>query len=266
MRELIVMDAGPDSPDIAVSLSIETQTLAVRSALCGAGLENSGRAPSDGGLLHPDLAGTPALVSDPFVIDLAMMRRKNNWKDYCIWALMHEGPENRPAGLINLLAESCFSRRHSDQRGLLLPLPAYLHLYVPYADAGFDAIGLRVMLPSSGSRLYSNQPFERCSPEVLQHHFTSWFQTLHINGPDEVPAQEKAIFSLAAFRNGEPCNMPLEIFLETTSGYLPRTRIQLAGEAGFAFRALDLEPGDIATLRAGFRFYPALTQKTVRIV
>jgi hypothetical protein len=53
------------------------------------------------------------------------------------------------------------------------------------------------------------------------------------------------------------------VYLEALSGYLPKTRLSVTGQATFRVIALGLDAGDSIRIKAGFRHFPGATEKTI---
>lgn len=56
-----------------------------------------------------------------------------------------------------------------------------------------------------------------------------------------------------------------EVFLETTAGYLNKTRFVIGEDSSFKIRATDLEPSDTIKVKAGWRNYTGLSESIITV-
>lgn len=84
-----------------------------------------------------------------------------------------------------------------------------------------------------------------------------------------VRAEDKIQFSIEVIdKDGNPVSGAdgSEVFLENTTGYLNKDRFIVGSDEHFSVRAMDLVPGNIIRVKAGWKSYPGLSEVTVTVV
>lgn len=211
----------------------------------------------DGARLDSALDGRPLVPLWGCVFDLATMRQRRDWTDMGVWAFLYAYHTRQYSGPTNLTPLTLAKRQdlltYADENGLLF-LGTVL---VPTRGASFDQLRIRV-------NHHPDYPLIGADAEALPaaSALDSIAPRLTIAGPETVPAGEAAVFTIAA-DSGVPLDS--ELHLETTAGYLAERRVRLDRSPVFSVRALDLPPGAEIRLKAGFRHWPGLAEKIVRV-
>lgn len=204
------------------------------------------------------------------VLTLKDLQARRDWKSGSVYSVIFDSMNCGFVGLVNDTAESYSSRRGGVTPVRMMP-PGFIapvRLALPFENADFSSIGIQVIQGES-TRFSSNEKFDQIStddPDVRRQYIREYFPVLELQGPDEVPSGELAMFTVTAAKNGNPV-YPLHIYFQVSGGYMPKERVELAGPTGtFRFRAMDLAPGDEVEIKAGFRYLTSRVRKTVRIV
>jgi hypothetical protein len=217
---------------------------------------------ADGGTVDSSLAGKSVHVST-LAYTLAQFRARSDFKAVTAWDLCSRNME--VVEWRNLSGRTLSERISSGTAMRLGAEDALVHMYVPFADSDFLDMSYKIILLSPQSRIFSNLSFVEFTP--VQHVSPMlFFPTLELSGPDEMPPDSIAEFTCGPFYEGAPTTRALRVELENINGFLPKTRLDLNGPKTFRARSFDLEPGDAIKIKAGFRYRPAVAEKTVRIV
>jgi hypothetical protein len=215
------------------------------------------RASFDGTLLSSAFAGRALVPLWGGVFDIASLRQRHDWTDMGLWAFLYAYRTRRYFGPSNLTPLTLTKRqdllRYADDNGVLF----LGTIFVPTVSSAFDELRVRVNhhpdYPPVGAP---------AAPADMTSSLDDSAPHLAISGPDTIRAGETATFTIDA--GGD--TMRSELHLEATAGYLAIRRLRPADNSTFILRALDLAPGSEIRLKAGFRVWPGLAEKTVRVV
>lgn len=217
----------------------------------------------DGALIDASLAGQKVLVHPNFVLELEKWQKRLDWKERCHWIIAPVTDSySTPISLINRTADQMSRRLHSAAYNISRPL-YYVQLFVPFKDSDFSEISLRVIMPTDQSKFFCNKKFEmekKGNPIMLD------VPTLKLSGPRTVAPDGTVVLHVSNVLDGKPTGRTSSVDLQTQSGYLPKTRVELRdGEADFKVTALGLEPGDKIKIKAGFFFFPSADEYVVTV-
>lgn len=211
------------------------------------------------------LAGRFLFVNAPYTLTLDEFRHRREFKDVCCWGVCFNKESGGVSGLINIYAQSYSPRLEHGQFQLLHPVMPLVYILVPHTGADFSEMGIRIVCPSLDSVLISNESFTSLPRENFNSEPMLWMPALEVVGPDEMAADSVEEFMVTATRFGQPFNAPLQVELENVNGYLPVTRLDVAGGATFKASSLHLERGHVMKIKAGFRYRPGVAEIKVRI-
>lgn len=211
----------------------------------------------EGARLDSTFAGCTLVPLWGGVFDIASLRRRRDWTDMGLWAFLYAYRTRQYLGPSNLTPLTLAKRqdllRYADDNGLLF----LASVLVPAARSPFARLRLRVnhhpdypLVGASAARAEVITDLNEAAPR------------LRIAGPETVTADQTARFVL----EGDDDALRSELHLEATAGYLPIRRLRHADNPAFILRALDLPRGSEIRLKAGFRFWPGLAEKTIRVV
>jgi hypothetical protein len=121
-----------------------------------------------------------------------------------------------------------------------------------------------------GAGYWADRPYtQHCSPAKFHKWIIGFIPSLKItSAPRLVRAGEVAELEVTVVDRGRGTLMKqaATVYLETTAGYLPRTRVIANPTATFKVRALDLEAGDEIKVKVGFSNYPGADEAIIKVV
>lgn len=95
---------------------------------------------------------------------------------------------------------------------------------------------------------------------------TYFLPELTISGSDYINANETIELTLTSKHNGKLTDRDIVYYLESSAGYLNKRKITVNGSSTFKVKALELAPGDIIEIKAGYKFRSKVTSKTITVV
>lgn len=143
-----------------------------------------------------------------------------------------------------------------------------LQVAQPFADDALDNCTLLLNAnPIFG--YYSNITFKEMSlAQVIARDGFSVFPKVLISGENAIESGGllTATIAIADERTEEIIKRDCTLYLESTAGYLPQTRVKLVNGVGkFKIRALDLEPGDTIKIKAGWKNYSGAAEHVLTV-
>ena len=145
-----------------------------------------------------------------------------------------------------------------------------LTLYLPFADTPWTSGQLVIKgNPVSGRKIIFENG-EEITPQVIGEDDASpfVFPTLVMTTSDTIAPDGYATVTVSCkMPTGELCtDCNSEVFLEPVVGVLPKSRVTLTnGTATFRVSALGLQSGDSIRIKAGWRYFPGLTEITLPV-
>ncbi len=205
-------------------------------------------------------------------ITLEELKSLPEWEDYALWNVIVK--DFRNLELSQPINRNSFTMSSKINRAGFINIfsSIMLELIVPHKQvAGFDEVGIAVTT-GKGFPLICNVPCEDKDPSLAedsgmgQELRRRMLPALSIAGPDSIPPDGTAEYSLTATMGGEPLREAVNVYLESTGGYLPMRRLEkVTGTVFFTLRADALLPGQRVTLKAGFKYWSALARKEISI-
>jgi hypothetical protein len=203
-------------------------------------------------------------------ISLAALREDPTWADYTFWAV----PANQAFTLIyppvNRTADTCASKISRTQWQNLTSRQIALELMVPhmgletFEEAGVHLYSSREYPIISNVLPYSEDGFVQGANRSRNDLRNLTVPDLGISGPDKVEAGAVAEFTLHVLNRGKSYDPPVMVYLESDAGRIPRPQLRdVMGSAGFTLDTSGLAPGDVVTLKAGFKYWSGKAVKEV---
>ncbi len=188
-----------------------------------------------------------------------------------------------PAELVNWLGVTLPTKESIQDYSIRTRLYPSFMICVPAIDAQFSECHYRLMY--NGASLF--EPITANIPMVDRefHHDIVCYDknslntsgadsfdlrleklpTLEITGPDNIAAGGSAEYTITSKFDGADFARPIHVDLDTNDGMISKWRTVLTGTDTFTFTASDLPTGLVVSLKAGYRFWPSLTEKLVTI-
>jgi hypothetical protein len=256
MNYLAYYDAYPCHYFLDVQPQAITVITSVHDALTGQPGEN----------IHPDFAGLPLRTLPTYTLGMDDIRARSDAKDCCWWGVI-DRQDYSPNGIINLTAMSYSSRMPPSLARFGRKANTQVQFFLPYLDGDFTQADFRVSL-REGFQLAANIPFTTVARNVIGQLSNEGMLGITLTGPNTAVADAPVFLDLQVTRRGEPIPCPVDIELETVGGYLPRPRLRTneSGAGRFRIIPLGLEPGETFKVKAGFRFFAGLGEKTIQVV
>lgn len=216
-----------------------------------------------GEAVSPVLAGLSlGLVGPARTIQLSTLKATRQWFDHSNWVfeidrMSLEFDEGR-----NLYAHTatCHETPHQFLRFTAKRLA--LFLTVPHVEADFLSSGI-TLVTDPRCPVVSNLEFTRFD---ATQHMHQTFPVLAITAPGTIAPDGWGSFTIEAkTASGEVYPHTLEVYLETTAGYLPKGRLELNGTANCKLSAQGLDAGDTIKLKAGFRYYSGKAEAMIGV-
>lgn len=193
-------------------------------------------------------------ASNTVTLDLSILRDRRDWVDCSAFVIAYDPLAHLLSAPVNLYAETYLGRsrfgelaaRNGENYPLILMVP---HRGVTSLSECGIHLNACADLPPLCPAGTVEQEAQATRDAVMPH--------LEFQGPAEIPAGGYAdVDVLAVGLDGTPFLPPLTVQLETTAGYLPKTRLTTRnGSARFKVGALGLEPGDVFKVKGGFRLF-----------
>jgi hypothetical protein len=223
----------------------------------------------ESGLLRIDITQDSLSVSmnggTPFAITLSEWRQIQEWRDSCVWSVVFT-EYGEPLFLVNTTAESLSARRQQNMNWWMLGRRVGIRLIVPHKGADFNAIAALVFL-KTGESLESNKTFTEIPQSEMESVIYQFLPTLEIVGSDTIASGGMEEYTVNVTLNGQSFEQPIDVYLETVNGYLPKTVLRvLGGQHTFKVHAFGLDPGDNLKVKAGFRYYVGKANKMIGVV
>lgn len=213
----------------------------------------------------PEVPGTQHTL----IFDIFSLRKKRDWKAGSTFILYFDYELGRYIGMLNSTAESYSARRDPTNLVGVREHITPMRLILPFDDADFSDIGIQV-IQNASAYFESNEPFVKYVSDNINFDYAQireFLPRITITGSDKIKSGGLETYQIEAMRFGKLMPQALTVYLESTAGYLPKTRLELVeGLGAFKFRAMDLDAGDVAELKLGLRYLSSKATKTVEII
>jgi len=240
-------------------IDVDAEILSIQAYRLKDPMENAG---VDGETVSPALAGLELGGVGPVkTISLSTLKGTNQWFDHSNWVfevdrLSMEVDEGR-----NLYANTSLSHETPQQFLRFTDKRVAAFLTVPHVEADFLSCGLTLV---TDARCPVPANVDVVAFDKAQHHRT--FPEIALVSPGTIAPDATGVFTLTArTAGGDDYPYPLEVYLETTAGYLPKQRVVVNGAATFKLSALGLDTGDSIKVKAGFRHYSGKAEAIVEV-
>lgn len=229
-----------------------------------------GAAPVDGSTIDARLDGQTIALSEPQVFDIASLIALNQGYDYaCIifplicradglrgYAGDRSWQVNTP---YNRTKETMIARRSPYEHFDRTREHTLMHFYVPHKAATASECALHLIIQDG---FY---PIVTGSTPVEQPVASTVAQVMPtLSMPTNATVTHDQFVSIPVSSNS---NATLTVHMETTSGYITHQRIQVVnGSGSIKVGALGLDVGEKFKVKAGFRYFPGVTETIVEVV
>ena len=181
---------------------------------------------------------------------------KNERKGPQKWLLAFNNETNFPTPYNIYPGSKIFKDKQSSTFLGREKLNSIVFVFVPYEDSPLSECIILV-----SNKCWVNTPFKECEqgmPGIFVR------PTLEIVGNDEVKGNTNIDLKVKMTPE-HPRGTPVEVFLETTAGYISKQRYKVGVDTGFAFMPLGLLPGDEARIKVGWANYTGIAEKTIKV-
>lgn len=200
------------------------------------------------------------------VLDRTAMLGAREWESHTTWLFL----TNRIRGFtpFNATIETAASKARSPRYTQTIERTCVLQVWTPLESS--DILGSTVSLSYDPQHGYaSNIPLAEVPNEAVtqQSYNAKFVPKLFISGPTTIVKDGVADYIVTMKdSDGAVVAEEAEIYLEVTAGYLPKQRCVITtGTGTFKVRALDLQPGDVIKVKAGFRHVSGIAEQTVTV-
>ena len=206
-------------------------------------------------------------ASPEFNISVDDIKARSDAKDCCWWGIIDKMDDYFPGGIVNLTAMSYAPRMPLSLARYGRNVNTQVQFFLPYLNGDFTEADFCVSL-REGFRLLTNIPFTTVARNEIGNLRNEGMLEITLSAPDTALPDFPVTVGLQVTRRGQPIPHPVDIELETVGGYLhkPRIRTDENGEGQFRVIPLGLLPGDSFKVKAGFRFFAGLGEKTIQVV
>jgi len=136
-------------------------------------------------------------------------------------------------------------------------LNSIVFVFVPYEDSPLSECIILV-----SNKCWVNTPFKECEqgmPGIFVR------PTLDISAEKYEVHGNTSITLSVKMDPKHPRGTPVEVFLETTAGYISKQRYKIGVDTEFTFMPLGLLPGDEARIKVGWANYTGIAEKTIKV-
>jgi hypothetical protein len=192
---------------------------------------------------------------------------KGEWADYSNWFFLFEGGRlaNSP---ISAFTDSFISRAKSMRYLLKGNTSCVAQLIVPFANRKVKDCSVSVCYDQRHG-MSSNVAFSEADfVAVTQNRYNGrFFPSLRLTGPVVILKDQLTYLDLELINSdGELLDEETaDVYLESTAGYLPKTRVQ-AGQIKIPVMALGLLAGDEIRVKVGFRNFTGVAEHTMTVI
>jgi hypothetical protein len=220
-----------------------------------------------GAQLHPALTGKLVCLSAPLQVEVADLKARAEFADHGLWCWPISMDMASSFGLpFNRFAETTVTKRGAEEAHRRKET-SLIKLCVPYRDAPLSEWGLHVNthpdwpLVVAGGMAVFGADFYDFTATIYPRVVAPGSLDLAAEGDVAIPLR------LTNPAGEILAQADADLYLESTGGYLPRTRIRVTDGLGVArLRALGLEAGDSVKVKIGFRFFSGAAETIVRVI
>lgn len=205
------------------------------------------------------------VVTDSFIMDLLYLDKDLEMDVFNTIYILKDGEHKILRNPINILRNSYSSKL--SYGGIINQINSgdiICKVFKHFSDSPLEDVEIEFKLHPNAF-LQKDLVIEQITRPVQnrQHRFKlSMPDTVAADDVIEIEAQLISVYGESIKKQG------IEVYLKTNIGYLPYNKktTDEEGKVKFKFRAMDLHPGDIATLKFGFKFFSSVTIKNVEII
>ena len=202
-------------------------------------------------------------------VTLEDIRTARNISDGCLFVVDIDEQKLTIDPSYNYTAMSLAGRQDYRQRDVHGKISLFA-IYVHYAEEDFTGFDI-VFYHARGTKVVVNVesealPFHRLTQYTNIGDFL-YPLYLEAEGEGQVQAGGETSLTLAVRdREGNVWDYPMDVYLESNTGYLPYRRVRVTGTASFPVQALGLKAGDVIRVKAGYRWYANLVHKDITVI
>lgn len=209
-------------------------------------------------------------------ITLNTLKNLPEWEDYTIWNLLHRS-ENRRYELTRPINRNAYTMGSKFNRYSFLTMwgNVLFELVIPHKGIeSFEEVGISVLSNMTYPLITNIQPYpkdtewfddpDRGMQSKLRHIL---LPTMEIIGPNTVVANDTGNFTLNIYQNEEAFYKPFSVYIDSTGGYLPLTKIEdVIHTTQFIVSTGGLTAGQKFTIKVGAKYWSSIAEKEITIV
>lgn len=196
-----------------------------------------------------------------YTFTLDKLKSDTSFQDASVYLLYADRFTNDARGIFNLNSLSCYPRIPTrDMRHLLSGISPIAFLYVE-SESTVSFLDMKWVFSAPKSCPVSTNLETVESPEMFEANglFIDYFPKFSLTEKERKQDGTIVVEATCLHQDGTPNDRELSLYVDSSSGYLPKRKIPITHKVIFTIMPLGLNSGDEILVKVGYRFWQNLS-------